>query len=67
VVLDAYSPYFSYGLSRVCGILSITLPGTVEDWRKIRTRVDALPEFRAGDVVPVAGADRRPVRASGLR
>jgi hypothetical protein len=45
VLLDAYSPYFSLWLTCVCGIPSITLTGTVADWRKIRERVDALPGF----------------------
>jgi hypothetical protein len=45
VMLDGYSPYFSYWLMCVCGIPSITLTGTAEDWRKIRSRVDRLPEF----------------------
>ena len=45
VMLDGYSPYFSYWLLCVCGIPSITLTGTVEDWRKIRSRVDRPPEF----------------------
>ncbi|MFI6226008.1 DUF4419 domain-containing protein [Micromonospora echinospora] len=45
VLLDAYSPYFSLWLVCVCGIPSITVTGTVEDWRKIRTRVDAVAGF----------------------
>lgn len=45
VLLDAYSPYFSLWMTCVCGIPSVTLTGTVEDWRKIRERVDALPGF----------------------
>jgi hypothetical protein len=45
VLLDAYSPYFSLWLMCVCGIPSITLTGTVADWRKIRERVDALAAF----------------------
>jgi hypothetical protein len=45
VLLDGYSPYFSYWLKVVCGIPRITLTGTVEDWRKIRARVDRLSEF----------------------
>lgn len=45
VMLDGYSPYFSYWLTCICGIPSITLTGTAEDWRKIRSRVDRLPEF----------------------
>ncbi|MEU4645039.1 DUF4419 domain-containing protein [Micromonospora sp. NPDC023814] len=45
VLLDAYSPYFSLWLVCVCGIPSITLTGTVTDWQKIRTRVDAIAGF----------------------
>ncbi|MFF5228407.1 DUF4419 domain-containing protein [Dactylosporangium sp. NPDC000521] len=45
VLLDAYSPYFSLWLLTVCGIPSVTLTGTVEDWRRIRGRVDELPRF----------------------
>lgn len=45
VLLDAYSPYFALHLTFVCGIPSITLTGTVEDWRKIRERVDTLAAF----------------------
>jgi hypothetical protein len=35
-LLDVYSPYFALWVTFVCGIPSITLTGTVEDWRKIR-------------------------------
>lgn len=49
VLLDAYSPYYSYWLMCVCGIPSITLTGTVADWRKIRERVDALAAFGLDD------------------
>jgi hypothetical protein len=45
VMLDAYSPYFALWMQFICGIPSITLTGTVADWRKIRDRVDALPGF----------------------
>jgi hypothetical protein len=45
VLLDAYSPYFTYWLTCVCGIPAITLTGTVADWQKIRDRVDHLPRF----------------------
>ena len=45
IMLDGYSPYFSYWVTAVCGIPRITLTGTVEDWQKIRSRVDRLPEF----------------------
>lgn len=45
VLLEAYSPYYALWMVAVCGIPSITLTGTVEDWRRIRARVDALDRF----------------------
>jgi hypothetical protein len=45
VLLDAYSPYFALWMVCVCGIPSVTLTGTVEDWRKIRARVDEIAGF----------------------
>ena len=41
-LMDAYSPYYAYWCVCVCGIPSITLTGTADDWRKIRARVDDL-------------------------
>jgi hypothetical protein len=45
VLLDAYSPYFAVWLRFVCGIPTVTLTGTVEDWQKVRARVDAIAGF----------------------
>lgn len=45
VLLDAYSPYFSYWATFVCGIPTITLTGTPADWRRIRERVDVIAEL----------------------
>jgi hypothetical protein len=45
VLLDVYSPYFSYWARFICGIPSITLTGTVADWSRIRARVDDLAAF----------------------
>jgi hypothetical protein len=45
VLLDVYSPYFSLWLECICGIPSVTLTGTVDDWRRVRTRVDAIAGF----------------------
>lgn len=45
VLLDAYSPYFSWWLMCVCGIPSITLTGTVADWQRIRERIDVIAEL----------------------
>ncbi|MEU8804220.1 DUF4419 domain-containing protein [Spirillospora sp. NPDC048819] len=45
VLLDVYSPYFAVWMIYVCGIPSITLTGTVEDWQKIRDRVDTIATY----------------------
>lgn len=45
VLLDVYSPYFAFWLVAICGIPTVTVTGTVEDWRRIRARVDALDRF----------------------
>ncbi len=45
VLLDAYSPYYSFWLRAVCGIPEITLTGTVEDWQRIRSRIDEFDRF----------------------
>ncbi|WP_191303468.1 DUF4419 domain-containing protein [Lentzea cavernae] len=44
-MMDAYSPYHGYWMIGVCGIPSITLTGSPDDWRRIRARVDDLPGF----------------------
>ncbi|WP_239086958.1 DUF4419 domain-containing protein [Catellatospora methionotrophica] len=49
VLLDAYSAYFSIWLFVGCGIPTITLTGTEQDWRTIRSRIDELPRFGLGD------------------
>ena len=45
VLFDAYSPYFSLWLRCICGIPHVTLTGSVADWRRIRSRVDAMAGF----------------------
>jgi hypothetical protein len=47
-LMDAYSPYYAFWLVCICGIPSITLTGTVDDWRKIRSRVDDLSVLGLG-------------------
>jgi hypothetical protein len=42
VTLDAYSPYYAYWVTFLCGIPEITLTGTAEDWRRIRGRIDDI-------------------------
>ncbi|MEK7953072.1 DUF4419 domain-containing protein [Luteolibacter soli] len=45
VLMAAMRHYFDYTVVTRCGIPRITLLGTVEDWRMIRQRIEALAEF----------------------
>lgn len=45
VLMDAFKAYFDYLSLGGCGIPSITLLGTPEDWRSVRTRARALGEY----------------------
>ncbi len=44
-LLDTVSQYFEYTVISLCGIPTITLEGTPEDWRSVRARALALSEF----------------------
>ena len=45
VLLDAMQAYFVYELQTICGIPSITLEGTVDDWRSIAHRIERFREL----------------------
>jgi hypothetical protein len=45
VVMDTFQAYFEYVVMCGCGIPSITLEGTVDDWKSIRRRASMLSEF----------------------
>jgi len=45
VLMDAFQGYFEYEMMCGCGIPEITLLGTPDDWRSIRTRAAVLGEF----------------------
>lgn len=45
VLLDAVKSYFVYEVHSLCGIPSITLEGTVEDWQSLADRVETFAEF----------------------
>ncbi|MEG4499825.1 DUF4419 domain-containing protein [Microcoleus sp. F10-C6] len=45
VLLDAMQSYFEYELMTFCGIPTIKLEGTVEDWRSIAQRVEEFASF----------------------
>jgi len=49
VLMSAMKNYFSYGMLTLCGIPSITLTGTIEDWVALRTRTEALGKLMDKD------------------
>lgn len=44
-ILDAYEPFFEYVVYCICGIPSITLEGSVGDWRQLREKIEILAHF----------------------
>ena len=42
VMMDAFQPYFDYVFTCICGIPSVTLEGTTEDWSLLATKVRQL-------------------------
>eukprot|EP01126_Amoeba_proteus_P007866 TRINITY_DN1286_c0_g1_i5.p1 TRINITY_DN1286_c0_g1~~TRINITY_DN1286_c0_g1_i5.p1 ORF type:complete len:365 (-),score=80.48 TRINITY_DN1286_c0_g1_i5:139-1179(-) len=45
VLMGAMKNYFSYKMCLMCGLPSVTLLGTLQDWQEIRTRVDRLSSY----------------------
>ncbi|WP_437811111.1 DUF4419 domain-containing protein [Sorangium sp. So ce1078] len=45
VLMDAFQPYFEYEMACGCGIPSITLLGSADDWKSVRRRAAMLSEF----------------------
>jgi hypothetical protein len=45
VLMDTYSPYFTFHLGCVCGIPRITIEGTEDDWRRIRARAEVIATY----------------------
>jgi hypothetical protein len=45
VLMDCYSSYFEYSMMCVCGIPKITVTGSLQDWQRIRGRVEVLETF----------------------
>ena len=57
-LMDVVKPYFEYtAIYAVCGIPSITLTGTPDDWRKVLAKTRALEAFGMGwwtsDLMPI--------------
>jgi hypothetical protein len=48
VLMEAMKKYVDYLVVTLCGIPEITLEGTVDDWRSIRRRAQALEEYDLG-------------------
>jgi hypothetical protein len=48
VLLDAMHSFFEYELRTVCGIPSVTLEGTTEDWRAVARRAEGFTRFGLG-------------------
>jgi len=57
VLMDCYSSYFTYMMMCVCGIPAITVSGSLDDWQRIRARVEVLATFNlewwADRLVPI--------------
>lgn len=45
VLMDTVQSYFRYRVGTLCGIPSVTLEGTVEDWQKVAQKTRALAKF----------------------
>lgn len=44
-LLETFSPYFEYEMVGICGIPTVTLTGTADDWRDLRRRVEVMGEY----------------------
>jgi hypothetical protein len=44
-LMDTFSSYFTYTVNCICGIPKITIQGSPEDWRRIRSRVEVLGTY----------------------
>ena len=45
VMMDAFQQYFDYRLMFICGIPTVQIRGSVEDWVTIRKRVDVMAGY----------------------
>ena len=62
VLLDAMQSYFEYQVFTVCGIPTITLEGTHEDWKALAERVQGFRAVWTGIVARCLGTDSRAIR-----
>lgn len=50
VLMDAMQSYFEYGMQTCCGIPNIELLGTIEDWERVRHKVNGWTFDGAADL-----------------
>jgi len=48
-VVSKLQAHFKYKSSSACGIPEVTLLGTVQDWRNLRSKIDRLPQYEVTD------------------
>jgi hypothetical protein len=44
-LMDSFSSYFTYFMECVCGIPKITIEGSMDDWQRIRARVEVIETY----------------------
>jgi len=44
-LMDSFSSYFTYSMGCICGIPKITIQGTLDDWQRIRERVEVIETY----------------------
>jgi len=52
-LMDAMQSYFNYRFISICGIPTITLEETADDWRNLLERAQMLPRFNLGWWLPI--------------
>lgn len=50
IIMSAMQKYFTYTCCIECGIPEVTLLGTVEDWKKLRSKIDKLLEYNVASI-----------------
>jgi hypothetical protein len=45
VLMDTFQKYYDYSMMTACGIKTIILKGSVEDWKNIRTLINYIEKF----------------------
>jgi hypothetical protein len=47
-LMDSFSSYFNFGMRCICGIPKITIEGSLDDWQRIRARVEVIETYGLG-------------------